>query len=203
MLTVGLTGNIGSGKSTVATLFRECGFKVYDADTIIKSFYQERGEVYRKVVSAFGESILKEDGSVDTKKLADEVFAHKEKLRILEEITHTALYSYLQQEERKLSPGDVMVVEASLLVEKGSYRRYHFLVVVYADYATCKERAIRKGFTEEDFERRWRMQMPPEEKLKKAHYIIDNRGDLDSLRRRVRELCDVLSFYAKFSPDPT
>jgi len=188
MLKVGLTGNIGCGKSTVASIFKSLGAYVFDADKIVRGFYEEKGEVYKKVVEAFGREILDQEGNIDRKKLADLVFGDREKLRILEEITHEALYERLKEEFKKLPEDALVLVEASLLIEKGSYKDYDKLIVVYAPYEVCKERAIKAGFSEEDFERRWRLQLPPEEKVKYAHYVIDNSGSLEDTIRQVKEV---------------
>lgn len=188
MLKVGLTGNIGCGKSTVARTFMELGAYTFDADAIIRAFYQEKGEVYRKVVEAFGEGILDKEGNIDRKKLADLVFLDINKLRLLESITHKALYERLEEEFRRLPQDAIAIVEASLLVEKGTYKNYDRLIVVYAPYEVCKERAIKSGFSSEDFERRWKNQMPPEEKLKYADFVIDNSGSLESTQKQVKKV---------------
>lgn len=188
MLKVGLTGNIGCGKSTVARMFKELGAYTFDADAIIRGFYQEKGEVYRKVVEAFGEGILDKGGNIDRKKLADLVFLDINKLRLLESITHKALYERLEEEFRRLPQDAIAIVEASLLVEKGTYKNYDRLIVVYAPYEVCKERAIKSGFSSEDFERRWKNQMPPEEKLKYADFVIDNSESLEDTQKQVKKV---------------
>lgn len=198
MLKIALTGNLGSGKSTVGRFFQEAGFYVFDADLIIRSFYEERGEVYQEVVRTFGSSILDENGGIDRKKLADVVFKDSEKLRLLESITHKALYNRLEEEFKKLSQNSIVVVEASLLIEKGTYRNYHATLLVYAPYHLCKERALKSGYSLEDFERRWKNQMPPEEKLKYAHFILRNTGTLQELRSRTFELVKVFRNWLEF-----
>ena len=198
MLRIALTGNIGSGKSTVAEFFKECGFYVFDADRIIKGFYEERGKVYEEVLKAFGYEILDQGGNINTKKLADIVFADREKLLLLERITHSALYERLNEEFKKLPEHAIAVVEASLVLEKKTQGRYDFVVLVYAPYELCKQRVLSKGMSLEDFERRWQKQLPPEEKLKKAHYLIDNSQSLERTRERVFELCKVFKNLALF-----
>ena len=79
-------------------------------------------------------------------------------------------------------------MEASLLIEKGTYRSYDKTVVVYAPYEVCKERALKRGFSEEDFERRWRKQMPIEEKVKFADFVIDNSDGIERTREQVVEV---------------
>ena len=183
-----LTGNIGCGKSTVGEIFRGLGAHVFDADRIIHTFYEKGHPVREEVVKVFGKEILDEEGNVDRKKLAKVVFKDEEKLRRLEEITHGALYEHLEREFSKLPEDSIAVVEASLLIEKGTYRNYDRTVVVYAPYEVCKERALRKGFSEEDFEKRWRKQMPIEEKVKYADFVIDNSDGIEKTREQVREV---------------
>lgn len=201
MLSVALTGNIGSGKSTVGKLFKEEGFYIFDADRIIRGFYEEKGEVYKRVLEAFGSSILDEEGNIDRKKLAQLVFEDDEKLKILESITHQALYQRLKEEFTKLPPNSIAIVEASLFIERGTYRNYNVVLLVYASYETCKDRAIREGYSLEDFERRWKKQLPPEEKLKHAHFIINNDGSLEDLKRRVEELKRVFKNWISFQDE--
>lgn len=188
MKKVALTGNIGCGKSTVGRMLRELGAYVFDADKIIHTFYRKGHPVWREVVETFGREILDEKGDVDRRKLADIVFRDREKLQRLEEITHRALQEYLEEEMRKLPDEALVFVEASLLIENGTYRRYDKTVVVYAPYEVCKERAIRQGFSPEDFERRWRRQMPMEEKVRFADYVVDNSDGLEEMRRQVYEV---------------
>lgn len=198
MLKIALTGNIGSGKSTVGKLFEGEGFYLFDADRIIRNFYEEKGEVYKKVLEAFGSGILDEEGNINRKKLAQLVFYDDKKLRILEDITHQALYQKLEEDFAKLPPNSIAIVEASLFIEKGTYKNYHVVLLVYASYETCKERAIGQGYSIEDFERRWKKQMPPEEKLRYADFIIRNEGTIQDLEKRVEELKRVFKNWVKF-----
>ncbi len=188
MKKVALTGNIGCGKSTVASIFRELGAYTVDADEVIKGFYRKSHPVYERVVREFGEGILDPKGNIDRKKLADTVFSDERKLRKLEAITHSALYEELDRIYRKLPSDAVVFVEATLLIEKGTYKNYDFTVVVYAPYEICKERALRRGMSEEDFNRRWKKQMDIEEKVKLADFVIDNSGSLEDTRKQAEEV---------------
>jgi dephospho-CoA kinase len=188
MKKVALTGNIGCGKTTVGKMFRTLGAFVIDADEVIHSFYRKGHPVYKAVLEEFGREILSPEGNIDKKKLARIVFGNREKLKRLEEITHRALYKELEEIYEKLPEDSIVVVEASLLIEKGTYKNYDFTVVVYAPYEVCKRRALEKGFSEEDFERRWKNQMDIEEKVKYADYVIDNSNGIERTRRQVEEV---------------
>ncbi len=192
MKKVGLTGNIGCGKSTVADMFRSLGAYVVDADKVIHSFYEKGHPVYEKVISLFGNRILDEKGNIDRKKLADIVFKDKEKLRLLEGITHKALYEEIEKIIKELPEDAVFILEASLLIEKGSYKNFDKLIVVYAPYEICKKRALKRGMSEEDFERRWKYQKPIEEKVKFADYVIDNSGSIQETFKQVKEVFEKL-----------
>ncbi len=188
MKRVALTGNIGSGKSTVGSFFKELGGVVIDADKVIHSFYRKGHPVLEEVVRLLGEGVLDTEGNADRRKIADIVFRDPEKLEGLERITHSALYRELEKIYSQLPEDSVVFVEATLLIEKGTYRNYDFTVVVYAPYEVCKERALKKGLSEEDFRRRWERQMSPEEKVKFADFVIDNSGSLEETKRQAREV---------------
>ncbi len=191
MLKIALTGNLGSGKSTVGSFFQEAGFHVFDADRIIRSFYEEKGEVYKKVLEAFGDRVLDKEGNIDRKTLAQIVFSDPQSLRLLESITHTELYRRLDEEFRRLPSNSIVVVEASLLIERGTYRNYHITLLVYAPYQLCRERALKTGYSPEDFEKRWARQMPPEEKGKYAHFILENIKGIQELQAKTLEFARV------------
>ena len=182
---IGLTGNLGCGKSTVARFFKELGAVVYDADRIIHGFYTKGHQVYEKVVEHFGKDILDADGNIDRRKLAEIVFSNREDLSFLEKLTHTQLNKFLDEEFSKLPEDAVAIVEASLLVEKGTYKNYDGLIVVYAPLEVCIERAVQKGLSREEAKRRLSHQLPPEEKLKVADWVIDSTGSLENTKKQV------------------
>lgn len=192
MKRVALTGNLGSGKSTVGRMLKDLGAFVIDADEVIHSFYRKGHPVLEKVVRLLGEGILDEEGNGDRKKIAEIVFKDPEKLRKLEEITHGALYEELENIYSELPEDSVVFVEAALLIEKGTYKKYDKTLLVYAPYEVCKRRALKKGMSEEDFERRWKRQMSPEEKLKYADFVIDNSGSLEETRRQTEEVFEAI-----------
>lgn len=196
MKKVGLTGNIGCGKSTVARMFKKLGAYTLDADKLIHSFYKKGHPVYKEVLKIFGEGVLDKEGNIDRKKLAQIVFTNKEKLQILENITHKALYKEINEILRTLPEDSIFILEATLLVEKRTHKDYDKLIVVWAPYEVCRERALKRGVSEEDFERRWNNQMPIDEKAKYADFVIDNSKSFDETFKQVKEI------YKKLKEDP-
>jgi dephospho-CoA kinase len=187
---IALTGNIGCGKSAVTEIFRKYGIKVIDADKQIHSYYNRNHPVFNRVVASFGDQILSYDGNIDRQKLGTAVFSDLKKLRTLEGIAHEQLTHDLEE----LTKDQTTVVEVPLLMEKGMEKDYDLSVVVYAPYETCKQRALadskRKNMNEEEFNKRWRLQLPIEEKVKKADYVIDNSKSLEETEKQVRQFIE-------------
>jgi len=186
---VGLTGNIGSGKSTVGKLLKKRGFTVLDADGLIHELYETR--LKDELKRLFGPWVFKE-GRLDRKALARVVFNDEEKLRALERLAHSALYEEVERRLKELPPDEPLVLEAALIFEKGSRDRYEAVVTVYAPFVLCKERALKRGMSEEEFLKRWRLQLPPEDKARMADFIVFNDEGPEKLEREVDRLASFL-----------
>ncbi|MCS7083923.1 MAG: dephospho-CoA kinase [Aquificaceae bacterium] len=195
MLKLGLTGNIASGKSTVGKLFQRLGAYYFDADEIIKSLYRKDQELYAKVLKHFGSTILDERGEIDRRILANLVFSDIAKLKTLEELTHAALYEYLSAQFLKIPKNAIAIVEATLLIEKGTYRHYDAIILVYSKFEDCLKRGIMRGMTPEDFFRRWRHQLSPDIKTRFAHFIIKNNSSERELLRRAEEVFNTFKLW--------
>ncbi|NPB04962.1 MAG: dephospho-CoA kinase [Aquificae bacterium] len=189
ILRVALTGNIGSGKSTVARLLEKYGVSVLDADRVVHRLL-ERDEVKEALVRKLGREVLNPDGSVNRRAVAERVFGNPELLRWLESLLHPKVYEEFDRfcGER----GGVCALEAALVFEKGNQNRFHYTVLVYAPKEVAKKRALQRGLSEEEFERRWSRQMDPEKKKKLADFVVDNSGPLEETERQVRELARFL-----------
>ncbi len=194
MIKVAITGNFGVGKSFVSSLFKELGACVYDADAIIHELYDKDEKLKKEVVGLLGENIL-QDGKIDRKKVASIVFSDKEKLFALEKIVHRALYEYLDSLLKHIDC-DIFVLEASLVVENGTYKDYDIIIVVYADKEIAKERLIKKGYTEKEIEKRLSRQMPIEEKIKYGDFIVDNSNGREYTIKQVKDIYNKI-MYAK------
>jgi len=185
VLKIGLTGNIGSGKSTVARLMEKYGANVLDADKVVHKLL-EREDIKEKLLQRFGKGIFTPDGKVDRKKLAQRVFKNEEDLKWLENLLHPEVYKEYENFCRE--KGGICVLEAALIFENKNADKFHYTVTVYTPKEVAKERAIRRGLSPEDFERRWNRQMDIEKKKQLADFVIDNSGGLDETEKQVREL---------------
>jgi dephospho-CoA kinase len=192
ILRVGLTGGIAAGKTTVAKHFTARGAMVVDADAYARALVEPGAAGYEPVVKSFGSGIVLPDGTIDRAALGTIVFADPEKRARLESILHPLILA--EEEafvERLAAEGAprVAVVNAALLVEAGTWRRYHRLVVVHCDEETQVERiAARDGLTRDEALARIRAQMPAAEKLAVAHYAIDTSGGFETTETRAREV---------------
>jgi dephospho-CoA kinase len=191
MKVIGLTGGIGSGKSTVSRFLAELGAKVIDADKIGHELFRPDTEAWHEVVATFGREILATDGSIDRKKLGAIVFADPQALAKLNRIMHPRIQEAVRaQLERYRSQGvAVVVVEAPLLVEAGWRSLVDEVWVTTAPEATILKRLKeRAGLSEEESRARLRSQLASEERIKQADVVIDTDCSLDELRTKVREL---------------
>ena len=196
MLKVGLTGGIASGKSVVGEMFAAVGVHVIQADDIAHRLMQPGETVYKQVVEHFGSGILNPDRVINRAKLAEAVFGDSPRVEDLNRIVHPAVVAEQDrwmEEVRRADAHAIAMVEAALILEAGAEDRFDCLVVV-----TCrpeqraKRWAQRLHLDEEtarrEVTRRMAAQLPDEEKIKAADYVIDNSGSLDQTERQVREV---------------
>jgi dephospho-CoA kinase len=189
---VGLTGGIASGKSTVSHIFRSLGAQVIDADILARQVVEPGKPAWQEIVHSFGKDILLPDGQIDRKKLGAIVFQDPVKREVLNQIVHPRVFeekNRIYQDLRRKYPEALIIVDAALLIEAGSYKRLSKLIVVYVDEQTQLRRLmLRDGISAEEAWLRIRSQMPLSEKVKYADYVIDNRGSLEETRRQVEEV---------------
>ena len=185
-LLIGLTGNIGTGKSVVAQMLVELGARAIDADKVAHEVMVPGGPAYDAVVHAFGREILAPDGTLDRGKLGEIVFRDPGALRRLEGAVHPATITEVTRRIVEATE-PVVVVEAIKLIEAGMHRGYDALWVVTTPRSLQIERLVSKrGLTEEAAALRVDAQPPQEEKAAVADLVIANDGDLDALREKVR-----------------
>ena len=196
-IVIGLTGSFGSGKSTVAGIFASLGAQVIDADRIARASINPAGGIYRKIVSSFGGGILKENGAVDRKKLAEIVFKDKDALKKLNSIIHPSVIRNIKNQIKKSNSG-IVVLDAPLLFEAGLRRLVDKIVVVKIG----REKQIRRlqkktSLGRIDILKRIRAQMPLRQKIRMADFIIDNNVTKGATRKQVKEIFKKIGFFPK------
>ena len=190
-----MTGNIGSGKSAVAAMLREAGIPVLDVDRISKEVTAPGGRAYDAVVQAFGRGIVRDDGTIDRKRLGEIVFADPRLRSQLEVITHPAILQGVKEAIAgiKREGHRAAVVEATLIHESGRKGLFEAVISVSCDRESAISRlASRDGMSRSQAEARLRAQMDAGRKAGASDYVIDNSGDIESTRRQVIALIEVL-----------
>jgi dephospho-CoA kinase len=189
VLLVGLTGGIGSGKSTVSAMLAERGAEIIDADHIAREVVMPGRDAWCKIRDHFGPGVLFADGSIDRQALADIVFGDKSKLALVNEITHPAIFKRIADRLEAAKDRDVIVVlDAALLIETGLAQRVDVLVVTHSPKEVQVDRLAAMGMPAAQANARIAAQAAPEERLARADIVIDNTGSLEDLGRRVDEI---------------
>jgi len=200
MLRVGLTGGIASGKSSVGAMFVELGAHLIQADAVAHSLMLPGRPVYAEVVRRFGSEILNSDGTIDRPKLAEAAFGTSggaaPRVRELNEIVHPAVIAEenaWMEEVGRREADSIAIVEAALILESRATERFDRLIVV-----TCRPEqrvrrfATRLGISEEaardEVNRRMAAQIPDDEKIRAADFVIDNSGSLDATEQEVKQI---------------
>jgi dephospho-CoA kinase len=189
---VGLTGGLGSGKSTVAALFGEHGAVIIDADVVAREVVQAGTPGFAAVVARFGPGVVGPDGELDRAALARIVFADGAALDELNAIVHPLVGSRSAELAAAVPPGAVVVHDIPLLAENGLADRFDTVVVVEADREIRLARLAERGLTRAEAEARMAAQATDEQRRAIADEIVRNDGDLDSLARQIDRLWDRL-----------
>ncbi len=197
MKVIGLTGNIASGKSVVATMLEDLGAKVIDADDIARKVVEPKEPAWNEIVEVFGKTILNSDDSINRKALGEIVFNDDQKRNILNNITHPKIIQRVREavETYKNEGVEVVIIEAALIVEKGGLKGLiEGLIVVTSDEKSQIDRLKkRNGLSKEEALSRINSQMPASEKVLHADYAIDNSGTRDKTANQVRNLWQEIS----------
>ena len=186
MKVIGLTGGIGSGKSTVSALLTELGAVVIDADLIARQVVEPGQPAHRALVERFGSGILAEDGTIDRPVLAEVAFADPAALADLNAITHPAVGEVIARRmDEEVGTDHVVVLDVPLLVESGRGGTAAVIVVDCPPEVAVARLVEQRGMSEEDVRRRMAAQASRDERLAKADFVIDNSGSVDALREQV------------------
>ena len=187
---IGVTGSMGSGKTTFARFLASAGDGEHlDADEIAKRLMNPGRAGYEPVLEEFGTYITDEQGYIQPDKLADEVFGNPEKLSRLESILHPLVRQHME-ETIKEARKSFYVLDVPLLFEAGMQELCDWTVTVVADVEKVVERMTERGFSRENIEQRRKRQMSEEEKIKRADEVVRNNGSLEELSQRAEQILE-------------
>lgn len=176
MIKVGLTGGIGSGKTYVASFFRQLNIPVYNSDMRAKTLMNTSNEIKKKLVQLFGADIYNKN-ELNRQKIAQIIFNDKQKLEQVNSIVHPVVQADFEHWVTEHSQSKYILKEAAILIESGAYNQLDKIIVVYApDPLRVKRVMQRDGMTEDQVKARINKQMPQEEKLSYADFVITNDG---------------------------
>ena len=183
---IGLSGGIACGKSTVLGFFREAGWQTVDSDAVVRELLAKDAEVKAQLRTRWGETVFI-DGAVDHTAVAKRVFGNEGDLKWLEELLHPLVReSWLASIAQ--APNANWLVEIPLLFEKRLETRFDLTVCVVSPPDVAAERMVARAYTEEQIEQRRKQQMPLEEKMELADYLISNAGSLEFLKQQTTRL---------------
>lgn len=192
MKVIGLTGNIATGKSTVAGMLEKLGARIIDADRVARDIVKPGEPAWKEIAEKFGKGMLNDDGTINRGKLGEIVFNDEAKRKALNDITHPRIIGAI----RELVAGykneniPVVVIEAALIVEKGGLKNLidSLIVVVSSEESQIERLTARNGYSREEALARIRSQMPSAEKAGHADYLIDNSGSPENTEEQVKSV---------------
>lgn len=193
MVTVGVTGGLGAGKSTACEFLREKGACIFNADDIAKEILSTNAEVQDAISAAFGPGIIVDD-RIDNRRLAQQAFLNEEHQTTLNNILHPHVIAAFEKKAEELaSQTGLLVVDAPLIFESGFDSHLDHTVLIYTTFKIRLARAMRRGtLSREDILRRIQLQMPEEDKRELATHVIENNGTAEQLREAMYALYDQL-----------
>jgi dephospho-CoA kinase len=195
MIIVGLTGGVGTGKSTVANSFRKLGAYIIDWDDLAREVVRPHSKAWKEIVEHFEKDVLNEDLTINRQKLAEIVFSDKEKLEKLNQIVHPEVFEEderITNEIRSLDPDALIIKDIPLLFELTRPVFVDKVLVVFVSARTQLRRLEEKGMSREDAQSRIKSQLPLEGKIKSADFVINNDGSLEETKKQVEEMYSLL-----------
>ena len=188
---VGLSGGIACGKSTVLGFFREAGWRTVDSDAVVRELLATDAQVQAQLRSRWGEAVFA-DGAVDRGAVAKRVFSHEGDLKWLEELLHPLVRkSWLTSIDQ--APGANWLVEIPLLFEKRLETLFDLTVCISSPSDVVADRMVTRAYTKAQIEQRRKQQMPLEEKIERADYLISNAGSLEFLKQQTTRLIEQIT----------
>jgi len=195
MIIVGLTGSVGTGKSTVTNFYRELGAYIIDWDELAREVTRPHLRAWKEIVEYFGKDFLNEDLTINRQKLAEIVFSDKEKVAKLNQIVHPEVFKEderITNEIKIFDPNALIIKDIPLLFELTRPTFVDKVIVVSASEQTQLRRLEEKGMNREDAQSRIKSQLPLEEKIKSADFVINNDGPLEETKKQVEEIYSLL-----------
>ena len=196
MLKVGLTGGIGSGKSSVGKLFKNLGAYIFDADSIAKKILQTNEIAQNEIISEFGTDVIDKNGKIEKSKLARIAFQDEIHQLKLNTIIHPFVFKEIDKifNEVKINNNNtIFVVDAALIYESGADTHMDYVIVVTSQLRLRIERVLNKGvLTREEFLKRVDLQWPEEDKIRMADYVITNNGNEEELAKEANNIYKLL-----------
>ncbi len=199
-LLVGLTGGMGSGKTLAASFFKDLGAFILDADLICRKLVEPGQPAWKEIENIFGKEIFTASGHLDRRRLANIIFDDPEKKQTLEDILHPRVFEFERFEYEaihKKHPNAVVIVDAALLIESGNYKKMDKVIVVNSDEKNRINRILaRSELSHDEVTARINNQMPSEEKVRYADFVLENSLDKDNLRSQVKDIHAKLALLA-------
>lgn len=196
MIKIGLTGGIGSGKSLVAQFLNKNGIVIISADEIAKQLVNTDTNIKKQLITEFGTDIYDEQGTFNRAKVAQIVFSNEQLRQKINSIVHPHVLNQQQailDDLEQQGAMDIAGVEAALIFEAGSENQFDYIIVVHAPYDKVVARLKQRDhLSEQQIQQRIESQLPVQEKIKRADYVIQNDGTIDDLKAKVQELVDWL-----------
>lgn len=201
MLIVALTGGIGSGKSTVARMFKDEGAHLIDFDYLARLVVEPDKPAWREIIDYFGPKILSYDRTLNRSALAKIIFSDDKSRKILESFTHPRIFEerdILIKAIKEKDPSSIVIIDFPLLFELGLNKKFDKVILVYVKRDVQLKRIIKRdGLEKEELEKRFKSQIPIEEKRSLSDYIINNEGKLNNTKDQVRKVMNELKELAK------
>jgi len=186
---VGLTGGIGCGKSTATRIFADAGWHTLESDKIVADILAEDVAVHAALRQHWGDEVFSDEGRVNRRAIADKVFRDEDELLWLEQLLHP-LVRKAWQGAVQADPAANWLVEIPLIFEKRLETAFDFIVCVSSPPEVVEKRMAARGYTGEEVERRRQRQMPLDEKMRRADYVISNAGSLEFLEKQTLRLIE-------------
>ncbi len=191
-LKIGITGGIGSGKSLACKYFEELGYKVIYADKVAKELYASNKQLINKLAAEFGKEILDENGNLSRADARRIIFSNKRNIKRVNSIVHPFVFRQMDKMVSKIKH-NIVLFEAAIMFESGSYKRMDYVVLIYANKETRIKRIIRRdGVRRSDVLKLMQLQLDEREKAKRADFVIKNNATAPALEKNVKAFSKIL-----------